>query len=274
MGNNLMMKKRLLFLVVAVASLLIIAGCTQSSDAQSCKTVADCTPKKCYTSSCTENKCVYIAQQGCCGNAYKDALEDGKAGNECTCPADYGQCDGKAKIAYGSGFYDAKYVKRQCIQNQCIMGVNPDDLKPLTLLDQAKFNAFSMEVTTSFNQPFRVPTDSFTFRLTLKDAKDTLVYPIRFTHITLSSGEVLYGEKDLTAILGGVGDAVSFSVPISYHLIQPEEEQKLKYKLEYGYTLNTEVRDASGMTTVQKTFRESLENQFGTKITFAQDVTT
>jgi len=41
MGNNLMMKKRLLFLVVAVASLLIIAGCTQSSDAQSCKTVAD-----------------------------------------------------------------------------------------------------------------------------------------------------------------------------------------------------------------------------------------
>ena len=259
-----------LIILISVLGILI-AGCASSGSA-SCKTAADCGPKKCQTAACTKNECAYTPKQNCCGNGIKDSLEDGKPGNSCTCPTDHGACDGKAQIAYGTSRpYDATYVKKYCSQQQCVMGVDPRELKPTTLLEEKKLNSFDIEVVASFNQPFRVPTDSFSFRITLKNAKEEVVYPIKFTHVTLREGEVLYGENGISATLEKIGDVATFNVPLIYHLSRAEEDHRITYKMDYEYTLNTQVRNSSGTTTVPKFIRESTEYRFATKIIFAQD---
>ncbi len=252
---------------------LLLAACAPSGT-QSCKASSDCTSKQCQSASCTGKECSYAPQSNCCGNGKKDPIEGTKPGNECTCPQDYGVCEGAAKVSIGgSRAEDAVYVKRHCsAMQECIMGVDPKDLKPITLLDEGRLASFDIEITTTINQPFRVPTDSLSFRIRLKDAKEEVIYPIKFTHISLRDGEILYGEKDVSAVLGGIGDIATFSVPLIYSMGQPEENRRIGYKMDYEYTLNTQNRDSSGnLLTTPKTMRESLENRFGTPLIFAQD---
>ena len=263
------MDKRLLIALFALSLLLLACS---GGDAQSCKATSDCAPKKCQIATCIEGKCSNSPEQNCCGNGKKDAIEDGKPGNECTCPSDHGDCTGTAKIASGSRTTDAVYVKRNCnSQMRCVMGVDPKELNPITLLDENKLSSFDIEITATLNQPFRVPTDSIQYRITLKDAKDEVVYPIRFTHISLRDGEILFGEKDLSSALGGVGDVATFGVPIAYHLSQPEEKRRITYKIDYEFTINSPVRDGTTTKIVPKTSRESFENRFATQFIFAQD---
>ncbi len=267
-----MKTSKALFFFLLILSFILFACSTNGPP--SCKTSANC-QKSCQVGSCIKGECSYTPRDNCCGNGIKEATEDGKAGNECTCPKDYGPCEGSATIGEGRQAHEASYVKRRCSEwDECVLGVDPKNLQSTTLLDEQKTPAFQLEVTTTFNQPFRVPTDLFTFRLTLKDAKEGIVYPIKFNHLSLKDGELLFGEKDLTSALGGVGDTATFSVPLSYRLKEPEEDRRLSYKLDYEYAINSTARDSTGkMITLPKIERESLENRFGTKILLARDGT-
>src|SRR3989338_4353630 len=270
MNGFMNMKKALLFALTLLA--LFLLSCSSTSDASSCQKDSDCAPKNCQSASCAQEKCAYSPDPNCCGNGKKEQIEDGKTGNECTCPSDFGACSGAAKIQSGSRTQDAKYVKRYCNpSNQCVLGVDPKALKSTTLLDENAFNNFDLEITTTLNQPFRVPTDTLSFRIRLKDAKPEMVYPIKFTHISLRDGELLFGERDLTSALGGVGDIATFNVPLSYRLSAAEETRRLSYQIDYEYTINTQERSGTSSKTVPKTSRETIQNRFSTPLLLAQD---
>src|SRR3989344_4295403 len=111
--------KKILLLLLA-ALLIMLIGCAKAE----CKANSDCLSKQCTLSKCEKGKCAYTLQRDCCGNGVKDAAEDGKPGSQCTCPADYGKCEGKAKVKVGSRVEDSSYVHYYCSRDgKCILGV-------------------------------------------------------------------------------------------------------------------------------------------------------
>ena len=78
--------KVLIFLLFAVA-IVSISGCTKAE----CNVSSDCSSRACSITKCEAKKCTYTAQVNCCGNNVKEIIENGKPGNQCTCPQDYGK---------------------------------------------------------------------------------------------------------------------------------------------------------------------------------------
>ena len=90
---------------------IFLFGCAKPE----CKVNSDCSPMACKTVSCVDNECSYNIIKNCCGNRLKEDIENGKSGNKCTCPEDYGECEGKVQVKVGSREYDAQYLKYLCI---------------------------------------------------------------------------------------------------------------------------------------------------------------
>src|SRR3989338_8316155 len=111
--------KFLLFVVASFMLLALINGCAKPVE---CKIDSDCEKRTCSVASCVDNKCKYSTVQNCCGNKIKESSEDGKVGNSCTCPEDYGICEGKAKVQVGGRTYDAEYLQYICKNDECISG--------------------------------------------------------------------------------------------------------------------------------------------------------
>lgn len=259
--------KFLLFVVASFLLLILANGCGKPAE---CKVDADCGKRTCSTASCIDNQCKYNTVPNCCGNKIKESIESGKEGNSCTCPADYGTCTGKAKIQAGGRTYDAQYVQYSCKNDECILGVSSEDVRPVTLLDEMDFGLFTLETTVTYNGPFDAGKDTFAFRISLKDSKEGIVLPVKLNKILLKNGEVLFGEKELTLALGKVGDAVIVNVPLDYHQEQVEEIGSLTYQLNYEYT--QKVKDqklANGSYSYKNELvRDDYQKRFTTKITF------
>ena len=135
-------KHKLLLLVFASLLLLILAnGCGKPAE---CEVNADCGKRTCSAALCVDQQCKYSAVQNCCGNKINESIESGKPGNSCTCPADYGACAGKAKIQAGSRTYDAQYAQYFCKNDECVLGVPPEEARPVTLLDEGEFGLFTL----------------------------------------------------------------------------------------------------------------------------------
>ena len=263
-------RHKLLLLVFASFLLLILAnGCGKPPE---CKADADCGKRTCSTASCIDNQCKYNTVQNCCGNKIKDSIENGKPGNSCTCPSDYGECTGKAKIEAGGRTYDAQYVQNFCENDECILGVPPGDVRPVTLLDEREFGLFTLETTVTYNEPFDVNKDSFAFRISLKDDKEGIVLPVKLNKILLKNGEILFGEKEANLALGKVSDTVTVNVPLDYHLEQFEEAGSLTYQLNYEYI--RKVRDErlqnGSYSYKDELVRDDYQKRFTTKITFVK----
>ncbi|TKJ40226.1 hypothetical protein CEE37_07835 [candidate division LCP-89 bacterium B3_LCP] len=247
--------------------ILLISGCKGE-----CKLKSDCIPKECTIVNCINKNCQYTNIKNCCGNRLKEEIEDGKPGNKCTCPADYGRCEGKGKIQVGSRTYDAQYLKYICENNKCVLGVDKDDLKELTLLDERDFSYFKLETLTTFNKPFDTRKDSFHFRIRLKDINDELVLPVKINKIILRDGEVLFGEKNVEQVLNGIGDKIIVKVPVTYDLEQLEEQRGLSYKMDYEYTKKVKDQrlENGSYTFKEELVRDDYENKFQTKIFFVK----
>ena len=233
-------RKNILLLTFFVITLITIISCTKAE----CSTSADCQSKTCALSQCEGRKCTYALQQNCCGNKLKETIENGKPGNQCTCPDDYGKCEGKAKIRIGSRIEDASYVHNYCnVDNQCVSGVEKKDIVPQNFLDVINPGFFKASSIEKYNKPFDVSKDSFEFKISLDDAGKDLILPVRLTNIKLLYGtesaraELLIAEKDIDGVLNGVGDQDTIKLPLTlnYKPQEAEESGSIRYSIDYSY---------------------------------------
>lgn len=220
---------------------MILASCTKAE----CKIGSDCQAKTCYSSSCESKKCVYSLQSNCCGNGIKDNIEDGKPGNQCTCPQDYGKCEGKGKVKFGIRTEDAAYVHNYCNANsKCVLGIERKDIVPQNFLDTIDIGFFKASSIEKYNKPFDVNQDSFEFKVSLDDASKDLVLPVKLTKIRLlyssdySRTEQLIAEKDLDVSLSNIGENAIIYTPLTlnYKPQELEENGAVRYELSYAYT--------------------------------------
>lgn len=234
-------KSHILLLILFALTLIIISSCAKPE----CRTSSDCSSRTCFLSKCESKKCVYNLQRNCCGNQINDTTENGKPGNQCTCPQDYGKCQGKGKIRIGSRTEDAIYVHYYCnADEQCVPGVEKKDVAPLNFLDTINLGFLKASSIIKYNKPFDPARDNFEFKITLDDASKDVVLPVKLTKAKLlysseyARAELLIAEKDLDSALGGIGEYSIVNVPLtlSYRPQELEEQGSLRYSIDYTYT--------------------------------------
>lgn len=223
------------------------------------------------TVSCVEKKCKYSPVMNCCGNSIEEKIENGKPGSKCTCPEDYGICEGKGQLTIRNRQYDATYIQYFCnSQNKCVFGVDATDTIESKLVDERDLSFFILETQTTFNRPFNVLTDKFKFQVKLKDDGEDLVLPVKITNIQLKEGEILFGEENLNEALKAVGSVINTEIQVDYRPTQIEEERSLSYKLDYQYTkkVKTTRKDDGTWNYKEELVRDSYEKRFSSKIFF------
>lgn len=228
-----------LFLFFTIA-LVAISSCAKPE----CRTSSDCASRTCTLSKCEGKKCIYTLQRNCCGNKINESIENGKPGNKCTCPQDYGKCEGKGKIIFGSRAEDAAFVHYFCnVKNQCVLGVEKKDLASQNFLEPFIAGFFKASSVIRFNKPFDVEKDVFEFKISLDDAHKDLVLPIKFTKLKIfysssaARSELLIVEKSLEDLLNGITDQTTISTPLTlaYKPQELEEQGSLRYSVDYVY---------------------------------------
>ena len=233
-------RKHILLTAFFIAAIFSISSCSKPE----CNTSSDCISKTCSLSACENSKCSYKSIENCCGNKIKEAIEDGKPGSQCTCPQDYGKCEGKGKIKTSSRTEDAAFVSYYCnADRQCVLGVDKKDISIQNFPDSINVG-FKASVVVKYNKPFDILRDSFEFKINLDDIPKDLVLPVRFTRIRLlynsynSRYEQLIAEKDLNNVLNGIGDKTTISMPLTlnYKPADVEETGSVRYSLDYSYT--------------------------------------
>lgn len=223
---------------------MIIAGCTKAE----CKTSSDCAaPKPCAIPKCEKSKCAEIQQINCCGNNIKESIENGKPGSKCTCPQDYGKCEGKGKVAIGSRTEDTRYLTYYCnADSQCVFGFDENEVFPQNFLDSINDirGFFKVSSVLKYNTPFDISKDSFEITISLDDTNNDLVLPVQLTRMKLffnsqyGGAEQLIADQELSSILNGVGEEAKISaIPnLGYRPKEAEESGSLRYSIDYVYT--------------------------------------
>ena len=230
----------ILFLLFVLA-LITISSCTKTE----CKTSSDCQSRKCSLSKCENKKCVYTLQKNCCGNHINESLEDGKPGGKCTCPQDYGKCEGKGKVKVGARIEDTLYGHYYCNENeQCVFGVDKKDVNVQNFLDSINTGFFKASSILKYNKPFDINNNIFEIKITLDDISKDLILPIKFTNVKLfystqnARTELLIAENGISEVLEGIRDEVKINVPLNldYRPQQLEETGSIRYSIGYIYT--------------------------------------
>lgn len=218
---------------------LVLSSCKSE-----CKTSGDCASKSCSLAKCEKKKCVYAPQSNCCGNGVKESIESGKPGSQCTCPQDYGKCEGRGKIKIGTRAEDAAYAHYYCSDSKCIMGVESKDAAPQNFLDTMNTGFFKASSIMKYNKPFDMGRDVFEFKVTLDDAGKDIVLPLKLTGIKMlfsgeyARSELLVAERGLDSSLAGIGESVTVNVPLNldYRPQEIEEAGSIRYTIDYTYT--------------------------------------
>lgn len=234
-------RTHILLFLIFIAALMALSGCAKPE----CRTSADCASKTCFLSKCESKKCAYTLQPNCCGNKIAESAESGKPGSACTCPEDYGKCEGKGKIRIGSRTEDASYASYHCnVDNKCVLGIRKEDVSPQNFLDQINPGYFKASSILRYNKPFEAARDNFELKLSLDDAGNDLTFPVRLTRIKMfyssenARAELLIAEKDLGNVLSGISDYTTISLPLTlnYRPQEIEETGSLRYGIDYSYT--------------------------------------
>ena len=264
-------------LIASIALVLLaLAGCSRAE----CKTTADCLPKACFLAKCNEGKCDYAEQKNCCGNNLQDPFEDGKPGDKCTCPQDYGKCEGIPKVKIGNKEQDAAYARYQCNSyNRCVLGVESKDVSIQTFLDTINSESLEASSIVKYNKPFDMKKDSFEIKVTIDDADANLVMPVQFTSIKLlytgvsSRSEQLIAEKDLDASISQIGGSATISAPLNvgYKPEEVEEAGSFRYVLDYSYIKKVQTgRATDGSPIYQEEFTRQKYNSPSRQVFFVR----
>ncbi|MEK6943725.1 MAG: hypothetical protein AABX00_06710 [Nanoarchaeota archaeon] len=236
-----MIRARSKIILFSLIVVLLLASCSKPE----CEKNTDCvSANKCVAARCADEKCAYTSKENCCGNEAKDKIEDGKPGNSCTCPSDYGKCDGIGKVKSGSRTIDATYAHYYCQNNECILGVETDDKSAQNFLDSINVFYFKASSVLAYTKPFDMSSDYFELTLTLDDVNKDLELPIKLTRINMlytspsTKSEQLIAEQQLANSIIRIGQQVFLRVPLNldYRPQEIEETGSLRYVLDYSYT--------------------------------------
>ncbi len=223
--------------------LLILAGCGGE-----CKKDSDCV-KKCFEGSCQDKVCQYDPLPNCCGNNIKENTEDGKPGNECTCPLDYGQCSAKGK--------SSQYIQYSCNadKTECNTDVKPSiNVETQQITDTfSGTGSIKFSVVSKINQPFNIDKDTFQMRIKLDQIPSTTTSNVRITGITITATNskrqtVTLASKKIDRNLWDLGSETQEDIIFDEISSNEEEELKsVKIKISYDYDYK------SGSATTKKT---------------------
>ncbi|MEM4268434.1 MAG: hypothetical protein QXK37_06425 [Candidatus Woesearchaeota archaeon] len=210
---------------------LFLAGCSESE----CEKNSDCLMKECSSAKCVDGKCSYTKQPNCCGN---QMCETEKGENWCSCQKDCinDKCEGSVVLETNKyGTINAKYLKKFCLNNKCITGVDPKDIHEVPILDERQLRSLKFSSVVKFNEPFDINKDSIRIDITLKDIGSDIAPPIKFTEIKIISGEILYGSKKINREISEPGQSFTETVPITYVPSKVEEQKRINIKIDYEY---------------------------------------
>ena len=225
--------------ITLIVSLLLLASCGKKE----CTTSSDCGLKTCFNSKCDSGKCSWAIQRNCCGNRLKETQENGKTGNQCSCPDDYGKCEGATKIKIGSRTEDSRYLKLACNEEEkCVLSVDPKDIQPQNFLDSISTGFFKASIVSSLNKPFDLLKDTITLKVTLDDATKEVSLPVQFIKIKVlytgetSRNEQLIAEKQIDIQFAQIGDEATIVVPLNlnYKPQQAEESGSIRFSIDYS----------------------------------------
>jgi len=226
----------ILLVLVLVISAFSIAGCGEEPE---CESSSDCTTgNPCIMGRCNEDgKCVKTIKPDCCGNAKCD--ED-VGENKCVCPKDCGECEGMVKYNVSSlrGLkeVDSKYARYLCVNDQCKIGVDEEDISTFRLTGTIDVrNRFEIETLTTINSPFDVTKEKVGVRLTLKDTDSSLVGGVTFTGIQVLSKNELMSEKSINQKLSNIGDSFTEELVLISSQTKVEQIKDIDIKYEYTY---------------------------------------
>ncbi|MBU90564.1 hypothetical protein CMO94_03390 [Candidatus Woesearchaeota archaeon] len=261
-------KRIYLLIPLLIIALFFLNSCGKAE----CKANSDCLAKTGQKVSCIDKQCSHTIIPNFCGNDKQEEIEDGKPGNKCTCDKDYGKCEGRIKIGEGRKAVDSKFLMYHCDNDQCVLGVPEEEIREISLLDERDFSLFKLETTVTYNEPFDVKKDTFSFKISVVDDDDNMVFPIKINKIILKDGELLFGEKDMGLSLNAVGESIAFEAPVSFNLEKPEEVKRLSYKINYEHKKRVKDQRLSDGTYSYKNelVRDDYEKRFTTKINFVR----
>lgn len=260
-------RKQVILFLLLVTSLVVLSSCAKPE----CKDNPDCASRTCYIPKCEDKKCSYNMQRNCCGNRINESIENGMPGGKCTCPQDYGKCEGKGKVKRGSREEDAAYVRYFCNENsQCVFGIDGKDATRQNLLDTTNTGFFKVSSIVSYNKPFEVAVGTFDFTITLDDAGKDLIFPVVLTKIKiLYSGEnarveQLVAENEINAFFNGIGEKAAINTPLTFNYKpqELEEQGSFRYSVDYTYKKRVPSGKAPDGTTLYS--EETVRSTFNT----------
>ena len=223
----------LICLLVALIVFLVAACGGNEEPVSECTRSSDCQQEICKTASCSAGRCSYATKQNCCGNRQQESMEDGKPGNACTCPKDYGNCSGAVKTTVKGKEKAAQYVTNYCDgQLQCVQGINPDVVLPIALTQQLRGTLFTLDLIVEYPNPMIMNKDKVTFKITLREIKDDLDFPIVLKKIQLVNNQRLFGQLTTGQGFNSRGQTIEVQVPLTGELGILESKLALTYKID------------------------------------------
>ncbi|MFC1768503.1 hypothetical protein ACFLZX_01945 [Nanoarchaeota archaeon] len=238
--------------------LLVLAGCSE------CELSSDCgTPGKCEQLSCREGKCVNVTTISCCGNG---VCEKDTGENKCICSSDCGKCEGIATMLVRDKERNAQFLKKTCIEDECIYAADPDVVKRTDLAVERELSFFTLDMLITFNNPFTIGKDTIETTFKLNNAEEELVYPVKITGVKFIEGQTLFGLKDgLEGRLNKIGDQYSVTIPVTFEPASIEEEKTISIKVDYEYDKKVKTdRNKDGTYNYKE---EHVRDSFETRLT-------
>ena len=210
--------------------MLVLAGCGGE-----CETAADCTAKNsCFTAKCEKKLCVQDSLPDCCGNDIKDDIEDGKKGNKCTCPADYGPCSGDVE---GSSI-----LKLGCNDDdtECAGTLAKAAQEEKLLTHELSSTVGDIKLVTSLLLPFNVDEDTIHLEISVPEFKasvdDLILTKIEVFGENNKREKVELGEKEVSRVFWDTKTIVEEDIIIQPKLeIIDETLKKFRVKLSFSY---------------------------------------
>ena len=225
----------LLVISLVVISLVLLAGCSQTTPARgACKVNADCpATNACLQSYCSQGACKTSVKADCCGNSKCDAAE-----NACVCPADCGTCAGTYQLPDARGkLVNATYLEKRCVKSACVYSYSSDVQKEKDFFNQFAGPGFTFNIYVGYLSPFDLSRSTFNITFSLKDYEvDKVKLPVKINEIRIMEGAQLIAQQapgDLR--FSSVGATQAIGVPVRYDATLPEETKSLQVQIDYEY---------------------------------------
>ncbi|MBI4148666.1 hypothetical protein HY490_05220 [Candidatus Woesearchaeota archaeon] len=233
-------KRQIVLFILAIVALFVLSACTKAE----CKKDTDCV-KPHFDGNCLEKKCQYKPLPGECGNKVCEEPE-----NKCTCAFDCGECTGKVG-AYLTGVCNK--------DNQCLLDVPEQQIKPVVLTAEQPSQGDKFKVTMIMNQPFNLNKDTISLRIEVAQEspnnRDRKITRATLSGQTKERQTVTIAEKTINKPLWGQGLDVRDELMLDFPVTGPDGElTNLLLSIDYEFV------QASGAAVQQKTASFQIRN--------------